>query len=297
MLGDVVQAVPTVPTGEVSTRLVDELASKMGRPLEEKGQLTPNNVWFNASGLKDLCPRLYWMAAQSKTTLKEAVDADLMWTFGVGTGYHHAFQNEFLVSLGSVFQGGWVRTNAARTAVEVGKVRPETLVATPWIERGWGPRPEGWYWKFEEPKARHPELRIVCKIDGVLVWPDAVPEVFELKSIRDVLFPMVHPQRGGRPMADHVQQVQCAMWLFGLTRARIAYAAKSSGDLREVVVEHVVERDETAIQAIQDNARATLAALEPGVLQPGRLAECGKRSDKRPRKCAGCAACFAKVAA
>ena len=67
--------------------------------------------------------------------MPQKIIADLLWTFGIGTGYHRAFQDEFLPSLGPVFQGGWVRTNAARTAAEVGPVRPETLTATPWIEQ------------------------------------------------------------------------------------------------------------------------------------------------------------------
>ena len=78
--------------------------------LERKGNPTPpkSGDWMRASGLPRLCPRMYALAMREAFSLDTDVDAELGWTFGIGTAMHRQFQEEFLRSLpAGVFQGWW----------------------------------------------------------------------------------------------------------------------------------------------------------------------------------------------
>lgn len=310
MLGTVMQAAGDPPRGEISSKLKDALLAAPGRPAK---LLDPADLWFSASDVHNLCPRLYALAVRDQVPIREAVGPDLLWTFGVGTGLHHAMQNDQLPTLGPVLQGGWKRELRDGTVERV----PGTTLG-PWTEagRGWGPRPPGDWWEFVEPKGRIPHLRFVGKWDGVLVWPDSAPEVLEIKSIHEDRFASVNPLAGGRPKADHVLQVQAYLWLSGLERGRIVYLAKSSQELRHVMCEHLIVRDETAIRGLEAQLEACGAAVrvmataveaardlrrgleEQGVADreaparflmdqalPERPAICRIKSDPRARRC------------
>ncbi|MFA4971147.1 MAG: hypothetical protein WC683_00945 [bacterium] len=218
------------------------------------------------------------------------MDGQLLWTFAQGTGYHRAFQDELLPGLGPVLQGAWERTQG--DTVE----RAPTPGTGPWVERGWGPRPEGMGWRFVEPKGRIPACRVVGKWDAVLGWGDVPPEVWELKSIRADLFRQVDPRAGGHPREDHLPQVQIYLWMSGLSWARLTYVAKGEDDLVKAIAEHVIPRDEPTIRWLEDRALACVAAVEgelAGAPLPAPLPEgCRIRSDKRARKCPGKALCF-----
>jgi hypothetical protein len=291
MIGNVMQAAVQPLLGEISTRVVDALVSQARRPGRPYiADAAKADVWFSASDVHNLCPRLYAMAMDNHVGLREAVDAETLFNFAVGTAYHNAFQGEMLpAGLAGVFQGSWKR--------EVNGVLETVAGATrgPYTERGWGPQPEGDYWEFWEPKGRIPEVRLVGKWDGVLAWPDAPHEVLELKSIRDEMFGGVIPQAGGKPLAAHILQVQAYMWMSGLSRARIVYVRKGAGSLRESMAEHVVERSEEVIGGLRASLEACLAAVNGarGVLPEKPSATCRIKSDPRARKCACKDVCFA----
>jgi hypothetical protein len=222
--------------------------------------------------------------------VRENIDAETLFNFAVGTAYHNAFQNELLpAGLESVFQGNWQR--------EVNGVleRVDGQTHGPYTERGWGPKPEGDYWEYREPKGRIPELRLVGKWDGVLAWPDAPHEVLELKSIRDELFGHVNSHAGGKPLAAHVLQVQAYMWMSGLTQARIIYVRKGAGSLRESIAEHVLVRDDAVIAGISENLTSCLAAVRGALAGdpiPAKPLTCRIKSDMRAKKCSCKDACF-----
>ncbi len=297
MIGSVVQSAGSPQMGEISTKLMDELQQKMGRPAKvfpnlelESFKNGDHDFWFSASSVHSLCPRLCAIAVRDKMDMGGPVDSDLAWIFAVGTGYHRAFQDELLQKLGDVFQGGWDRD--CDGVLE----RVEGATQGPWTERGWGPKPEGDRWRYREPKGRIPHVRLVGKWDGVLVWPDDIPEVLELKSIREDQFHTVNPLAGGHPKADHILQVHAYMWMSGLNRARIVYMAKGSQNMRSSVAEHVVARDEKVIWEMERTLLRCLESME-SVLAGGEIPErpvgCRIKSDTRARKCNLKDACFA----
>lgn len=283
MIGEIVQVALEPPTGEVSTRLVDALMGAMGRPAQSfEAETGP--VWFSASDVHNLCPRLYQMAKRDGLVMREAVDPDLHFTFAVGTGYHRAFQDEMMPMLGDVFQGAWEPPDG------VWPTNPPLPMATmgPHTERGWYARPEGfWWWNFREPKGRVKHCRLVGKWDGVLAWPDAPHEVFELKSIRADLLPTVDARVGGKPWAKHLLQCQAYLWMSGLDWARLVYVAKGNDTLRVSVAEHLVPRDEAVIKQLEEDLVACCAAVDGPADAPlvAPLMACRIKSDSRARRC------------
>lgn len=311
MIGTVVQTAGDPPQGEISSKLVDLMYAQLRRQAKP---LDPADLWFSASDAHNLCPRLFALAVRHGISIREAPDPELLWIFAVGTGYHYALQNDLLPSLGTLLQGGWQRISKDGKILEV---HPGKTAGT-WTEpgRGWGPKPEGDYWKFVEPKGRIPHCRFVGKWDGVLVWPDGATEVLEIKSIREDQFPSVNPLAGGRPKADHVLQVQAYLWMSGLERGRLLYVAKGSDKMRHVLAEHVVVRDDAAIRRLEESlsecgaavGRMVRAKAEADILRssagerdaadreaaaqevmeralPDRPAVCRIKSDPRARKC------------
>ena len=311
MIGTVVQTAGDPPQGEISSKLVDLMYAQLRRHAKP---LDPADLWFSASDAHNLCPRLFALAVRHGIAIRKAPDPELLWIFAVGTGYHYALQNDLLPSLGTLLQGGWQRISKDGLIVEV----HTGTTGGPWTEegRGWGPKPEGDYWKFMEPKGRIPYCRFVGKWDGVLVWPDGASEVLEIKSIREDQFPSVNPLAGGRPKADHVLQVQAYLWMSGLERGRLLYVAKGSDKMRRVLAEHVVVRDEAAIKRLEvslaecgaavgrmvrakaeaDLSRSGLSeqgvadreAIAQAIMEksmPERPAVCRIKSDPRARKC------------
>lgn len=292
MIGNIMQAAMQPLMGEISTRVADTMVAQMRRPGRPYvGDVSQADVWFASSDIQNLCPRLYAMAMRGHVVMRDEVDAETFFTFATGTAFHNAFQDELLpAALPGIFQGSWKREIDGKLEYADGATRG------PYTERGWGPKPEGEYWTFRESKGRIPEVRLVGKWDGVLAWPDAPHEVFELKSIRDDLFSHVNPGVGGRPMAAHVLQVQAYMWMSGLTRARIVYVRKGGGTLRESLAEHVVVRDEVAIAGLREMLLECLAAVraaQAGDAIPAKPLTCRIKSDPRARKCACKDVCFA----
>ena len=272
-----------------SKKLRDALRVGLERPANPA--LPKPGDWMRASGLPRLCPRMYALAMQGAFGLDFAVDADLGWTFGIGTAMHRQFQEEFLRSLpAGVFQGHW--RNRATGYVAKGDSLPfghngECLA------HSWAPMPSGDSddYEYVELAFRNAEYRITGHCDGVLVWPGEEPEIFELKTINDTGFARVDPDNGGSPKAEHVLQAQAYLWFSGLKRARIVYFCKRFGRFDEMLCEHEILRDENIIESIKATLKETIKALDEGH-KPNRLTECRGKGSERAKYCPAKVACF-----
>jgi hypothetical protein len=291
MIGNIMQAATVSLPGEITTRVLDLMVSKMKRPGRPYVDVSKEDVWFSVSDVQNLCPRLYAMAVCGHAAMREEVDAETLFTFANGTALHNSFQNELLpAAIPEVFQGSWKREIEGRLEIVDGATKG------PFTERGWGPKPEGDYWTFWESKGRIPEAKLVGKWDGVLAWPDAPHEVLEVKSIRGDLFSNVNPGVGGRPIAAHLLQVQAYMWMSGLNFARIVYVTKGGTTLRESIAEHIVARDENVIAGLRTTLLECLEAMRVAKADrviPAKPLTCRIKSDPRARKCACKDVCFA----
>ncbi len=270
-------------------RLSDSVVKAMG--MGRNGPPPRAGMNFRCSGIPYLCPRMYAMALRGMMTLGEAPDSNLAWTFGTGTAFHTQFQEDYLQRLPKqVFQGWW-RNRATGKVVKGEKLNGSTTLSHKWCAK-----PEdGEDYEYVELEFYSKAHRLTGHCDGVLVWPDTGPEIFELKTISAHGYKRVDPNNMGTPKAEHVAQVQAYMWLTGLRQARIMYLCKDLTKTPDkVLCEHLVEYDEEAVKAIQGMLGGCVVAVDApqdGPL-PDRLPECQTRSKSR-MYCDGKSACFA----
>ena len=278
---------------QVRPMATTKLRNALRQGLERKGNPAPPKAgdWLRASGLPRLCPRMYALAMQQAFSLDTDVDAELGWTFGIGTAMHRQFQEEFLRTLPhGVFQGHW--RNRATGYVAKGDSLPLGHNGE-CLSHAWTAMPKGSSddYEYVELSFRNEEYRITGHCDGVLVWPDSEPEIFELKTISDAGFARVDPDNGGSPKADHVLQAQAYLWFSGLNKARIVYFCKRFGRFDEMLCEHLIERDEAIIESIKAALKETIKALDEGH-KPNRLTECRGKGSERAKYCPARIACF-----
>jgi hypothetical protein len=235
---------------------------------------------------------MYALAMRDAFSVGFDVDHELGWTFGIGTAIHRQFQEEFLRDIpGDVFQGWWLDRDTGKM------IKGDSIPIEhngECLPNRWCARPDGRSDRYEyaELSFRAEEYRLTGHCDGVLVWPDDEPEIFELKTINERGYYYVDPLNGGSPKADHVLQVQAYMWMSGLKRARIVYFAKKFGKFDDMVCEHVVERDESIIVDIQAHLKESIRALDENGYMPDRLPSCRSRSSQRAKYCPARPACF-----
>jgi hypothetical protein len=292
MLGNIAKKQMAPQKSVVTTRLADCLIEGLGK--SDREAVPPHSgMWFRSSGIPYLCPRLYALALRDEFLVNEPPDADLMWTFGVGTAFHTQFQEDYLQRLGDVFQGWW--RDRDKGTVHKGTTihdHDETL------SHLWIPKPteewQGTNHEYVELEFRNEEYRITGHCDGVLVWPDSDPEILEIKTINTRGFDFVDPIMGGKPKVEHVAQAQAYMWLSGLTKARILYIKKDlSVGPRKVMCEHLIERDESIIDGIKSMLKECASVVDNGVDDlPARLPECRTKTSGKARWCAGKGPCF-----
>jgi len=290
MLGRIIKEQQT-PCKSVATATKLRDALKIG--LVQKASPVPPKAgdWFRSSGLPKLCPRMYALAAQRAFSINTDVDAELGWVFGIGTAMHRQFQEEFLRKIPTgVFQGWW--RNRATGYVSKGDSLAINHNAE-CLSHSWAAQPSGDSddYEYVELSFRNAEYRITGHCDGVLVWPDSEPEIFELKTISEMGYYAVDPDGGGKPKAEHVLQAQAYLWMSGLKRARIVYFCKKFGKINDMICEHVVERDEQIIDSIKKHLKDSIDALDNGTM-PVRMAECRTKSSDRAKYCPAKAACF-----
>jgi hypothetical protein len=289
MLGSILNDVMKPQAIETSRRLQDALMHSMSE--ERKDQTPHEGMWFRSSGLYRLCPRSLQLGRDHGVNLAIKVDPKLRWIFGSGTAIHTQFQQDYLPTLGSVFQGWWRRVEPDATERQVKGERIEGGS----LSHKWCSRPEGAGWQYEELEFRNEEYRLTGHCDGVLVWGEGDIEALELKTISSRGYESIDPALGGRPKGEHIIQVQAYMWLMGLDRARIVYINKDLNTLfPQGLCEHVVNRDEAQIKLIQGMLRDCATAADLGLEAPlfERLPECGKKSDARAKDCAARNECF-----
>lgn len=289
MLGKVLLTQSTPKIRQTSSKLRVSLKKGLARPDDS---LPPKaGHWFRSSGLPKLCPRMYALAMQQAFSVGMEVDAELGWTFGIGTAIHRQFQEEFLRTLPKgVFQGWW--RNRATGYVVKGDSLPMGHNGD-FLSHSWMQMPEGDSddYEYVELSFRNTEYRLTGHCDGVLVWPDEGPEIFELKTINENGYRYVDPDNGGNPKSDHVLQAQAYMWMSGIDRARIVYFCKRFGSIDDMLCEHVIYRDDKIIDSIKKHLKDSIDALDNGTM-PNRLAECRSKSSDRAKYCPARIQCF-----
>ena len=285
MLGSILDDVMRPQKVLTDRRLQEALTQSM--PEERRDQTPFKGMWFRSSGLYRLCPRSLQFGKRDGVNLAINVDSRLRWIFGSGTAIHTQFQQDYLPTLGDVFQGWWTRGSD-----EFVKGEP---LKTGSLKNKWTTRPQGEGWQYEELEFVNDEYRLTGHCDGVLVWGEDDVEALELKTISSRGYDNVDPSLGGRPKGEHVIQVQAYMWLMGLDRARIVYINKDLNMLfPKGICEHIIERDEAKIKLIQGMLRDCATAADLGFDVPlyDRVPECSKKSDYRAKDCAVRDQCF-----
>lgn len=276
------------------------------------------DVQFRMSGLEKLCPRMYALAVRDQFSLRDMLDSEKRWILGIGTAFHTQFQEDYLQTLGDVFQGWWRCRECGR--VHKGEKLEKGLLSHKWIPR---PKCCGGITKkvgdccvssdfeYVELEFEDKEHRITGHCDGVLVWPDET-EMLELKTINERGFNYVDPKVGGKPRSGHVIQTSGYMWgveEVGISRTRVVYIKKTYDPMVSVLAEHIIEKNQDYVDAIKQmlkdalevvlvQVRYRLAVVEDESLEPPELPEkldaCKRKSDYRAKYCLARDPCFKK---
>ena len=289
MLGNVLSDVMKPKQVQTSRRLQEALFDSM--PEKRRDQTPYEGMWFRSSGLYRLCPRSLQLGKEHGVNLAIEVDSKLRWIFGSGTAIHTQFQQDYLPTLGDVFQGWWSKLESDQPWHKGEELTGGSL------SNKWTKRPEGKGWQYEELEFVNEEFRLTGHCDGVLVWNEDDIEALELKTISSRGYDNVDPALGGRPKGEHVIQVQAYMWLMGLDKARIVYINKDLNKLfPEGICEHIVERDDAQIKLIQGMLKECAKASDLGLEVPlyDRIDSCPKKSAYRAKDCKVRDHCFPK---
>ena len=228
------------------------------------------DITFRASEAHKLCPRLLSLAQRDEIRMGNVFNSASLFNFALGRGMHREFQRDAFVKglPPGVFQGWWAPYGVASNDID------HMYTGEPFADdhpcfapRAWIPKPEG----EDVPPVRYievsfeiPGFRMSGHVDGILVWPDGVIEVVELKKIAPDRFYLVDSREGGKPFADNVAQVQTYLWGLGLERARIVYVNIGAKRVEGALAEHVIPRDNRVIDDIKTGIKDSIAALESG---------------------------------
>jgi|GEM_PF-4368353 len=264
------------PISIASTKVVEALKEHW---IEERGAanvtLDKNDPiwkewWIGASGVHKVCPRMFALMASQQEKAdapKVMFRSETLWNFDQGHAYHDLMQQKALASFpDGVMLGRWKRwvqideddtSKFKREVVGFENKVPDGVS----LERGWGPRPAGDGWEYDEPKLRIPGYRAVVKIDAIFDWPDEGLEVVEIKTEKLDAKDDLNPKFGGRPRSQHIEQAHIGMWATGIQKARIIYIFKGDRSLASGMIEHLVNRDESIIEEIQDRFRSCILAV------------------------------------
>jgi hypothetical protein len=221
--------------------------------------------WMGASATHKMCPRMFaLMSAVGVDNIeKEVFPAETLWLFETGKAYHRMFQEKILPSFPrGTLLGRWKKINKETDKIEEYTNFQNKVPKGVLLERGWGPKPEGDGWQYDEPKLRIPGYRVVVKIDAILdsIETDGL-EVIEIKTEKSDAKDMLNPRLGGRPRDKHVEQVHVGMWATGIQRGRIIYGFKGERSMSSSIIEHVVERDEKIIDQLKTRAVYCIEAV------------------------------------
>lgn len=321
MLADVVKDQKKPQVVEISTRLTDALTASMGREFDPDFTASPpdEETLFRVSAFGKLCARMYALAFRDQFSLEkpELYDpkkkekcrrahllngakwcrkcaAEQAWIFGTGTALHNQYQNEYLQTLGDVFQGWWRCRNCAH--VHTGKKMDDGPLRALWCQK-----PERCsscdtvddveddevppLFEYVELEFLFPEYRTSGHCDGILDWNQwgsnrddeydwDLVEVLELKSINETGFEYVDPRLGCKPRPEHVLQVHGYLWGVEKTpvhRGRVLYTKKAAGQMLELLCEHSMPKDDKYIAAIKGELQRSIDGLN-AVAEGRRLA-------------------------
>ena len=307
-------------TPRLAQALLESLAKFEGSSPVKVEPPPDENVQFRMSGLEKLCPRMYALAVREQFSLRDMLDSEKRWILGTGTAFHTQFQEDYLQTLGGVFQGWWRCRECGH--IHQGEAMEKGMLPFMWIPRPLfcgveGPDDECQSVDFEyvELEFGDDEHRITGHCDGVLVWsPDDI-EMLELKTINERGFQYVDPQVGGKPKGGHVIQTHGYMWGVeetGVTRTRVVYIKKTYDLMVQVLAEHVVEKTQSYVDKIKQMLIESREAVETEVRHrlkvldtdgyttdeapklPPKLEECKRKSDFRVKYCMGKDPCFDK---
>lgn len=283
MLGDIVRQQKTPDKPKITTKLRDAILENWKEvregnvPSLKRRDETWREFWLYASGTKSWCPRLCAFQAFEDVVVEEH-KAETLWNFDQGHAYHGLFQQEILPSLGAQFLGAWERNvpclgknafriDRSKCSTDIGDLRSVGFACEEKddekrdIVRGWGPKPGGYGWRYQESKIRMPEYRIVVKFDGILRWKDGVLEIFELKSEKDQQRDYLDPMLGGSARFQHIEQVNLAMWAASIRMARIGYLFKGANSLSTAMLEHEISYDVELVEKLKGIAKQCVDAV------------------------------------
>jgi len=267
---------------------------------------------------------MYALSVREQFSLRDMVDSEKRWVMGTGTAFHTQFQEDYLQTLGDVFQGWWRCRGCGH--VHRGESLAEGMLPFMWI-----PRPKvcerprmsesvrgevvclATDFEYVELEFEDREYRITGHCDGVLVWGDDDVELLELKTINERGFNYVDPKIGGKPRGGHVVQTSGYLWgveKTAIKSVRVVYIKKSYDDpMSTLFSEHVIERNQDYIDSIKRSLKDAREVVEAEVrfrlkivdepeaeapMLPGKLEECKRKSDYRARYCMARDSCFHK---
>lgn len=334
MLGHVIHKQNIDETPRISKKLIELILEnwRENRSDSRLATLVPQDetwkeFWLYASNTKYWCPRLCAIKAFVKTD--NIVDAEGLWNMEFGKAVHSVFQTSILPSLGAKLLGAWKKYFPLE--VPIGKDFEHKIFklvrSSFWnqvnddedrhIVRGWGTKPEGKGWEYDEVKIRMLKYRIVCKLDAILRI-NGEEEIFELKTEKEIARDDLDPFMGGAPRVDHVNQVSLGMWATGIRRSRICYNFKGVPYFRTSLMEHEIPYDEDIVNRLKrlalmcveavrmcDKYKMDVESGKPffedeksmyGWLDGRfeRLQECQLKSQGKPKYCPGRNICFPK---
>jgi len=272
-----------------ATSLVDVVSKAAMRSEVREPLLVDGNV--RVSMLHKLCARKETLRFIHKVSEPDDVDADLGLTFAMGSGMHHAMQNQILGG-SEVLEGMWRCMDCGALHGEaplLGVLRTEDQMVYRIT------RPEACT-RCDSPGARliyeeyffvNKELGLQGHCDGLLKLPaiSMEPIIFECKS-------MAHSQAWkikDTPILDHVVQVHGYMLLTGLRHAIILYWLKGIHGAK-ALKEFRVERDEDTIAMITKDLQGLREGLRSNTAVEARV--CAVADCERAMECPVRKACF-----
>lgn len=273
--------------GRASRRLVGALRESIG----ERRQVPWGEV--RSSGLPYLCPRE--IALRKDVGLVESIEnrpePSLAWIFGIGTAMHTQFQEEWLKSLGPVFQGWW-------RCKDCNRLHRGPEVDAPALSHGWIPAPDKCEgcgstagFRYEELEFHNEEYGLTGHCDGVLVWGDRT-EIFELKTVNGYAFDHREPYSGG-PDPKHVIQANAYMWMSGIPNVRIVYQTKQMDTtFEEALHEHELSMDDAIVGRIKLLLSDAAKARSGDGHMFNRHVECKTARSKKAKRCPVGTLCF-----
>lgn len=279
-LGRILRA-PTTGTSSL-IQIIQRVAARS----EAKNAPTQTGM-VRVSELHKLCVRKDLLRFRHNVSEPDDISADLGITFALGTGMHHAMQNELLPK-STVFEGMWrcnkckhlhgdpsIKDYTKPSQVANRMSRPVTCSACN------KPNPS---FTHEEYYFVNEELALHGHCDGLLNMPAISndPVLFEMKSIAQSQTWKIKEA----PLTDHIVQVHGYMLISGLFHAVILYWVKGIHGIAALKEFHVTYDEELAA-GLRVELMSRKKGLAAGTVTEDRIcatADCARAMDCSARK-------------